>query len=69
MEVVEFALGVAVVDDGRGCWRNMARGIDCEAIRQPLGVCVGITPFNFSGDGGRFWMYPIGPSPGKIERA
>ena len=26
---------------------NIARGIDCDTIRQPLGVSVGITPFNF----------------------
>ena len=37
---------------------NMARGIDCEAIRQPLGVCVGITPFNFPAMV-PLWMYPI----------
>jgi malonate-semialdehyde dehydrogenase (acetylating)/methylmalonate-semialdehyde dehydrogenase len=37
---------------------NIARGIDCEAIRQPLGVCVGITPFNFPAMI-PLWMYPI----------
>ena len=26
---------------------NIARGVDCETINMPLGVCVGITPFNF----------------------
>src|SRR5438045_2885620 len=46
MEVVEFALGVPSLMMG-DVLENMARGIDCEAIRQPLGVCVGITPFNF----------------------
>jgi malonate-semialdehyde dehydrogenase (acetylating)/methylmalonate-semialdehyde dehydrogenase len=37
---------------------NVARGIDCEAIRQPLGVCAGITPFNFPAMV-PLWMYPI----------
>ncbi len=37
---------------------NIARGIDCEAIRQPLGVCVGITPFNFPAMV-PLWMYPV----------
>src|SRR5882724_8329150 len=46
MEVVEFSLGVPSLMRGE-VLENMARGIDCEAIRQPLGVCVGITPFNF----------------------
>lgn len=26
---------------------NIAGGIDCYTIRQPLGVCAGICPFNF----------------------
>ncbi len=46
MEVVEFVLGVPSLLMGEVI-ENIARGIDCEAIRQPLGVCVGITPFNF----------------------
>ncbi|HUC86683.1 MAG TPA: CoA-acylating methylmalonate-semialdehyde dehydrogenase, partial [Candidatus Acidoferrales bacterium] len=36
---------------------NVARGVDCEAIRQPLGVCAGITPFNFPAMV-PLWMYP-----------
>ena len=36
---------------------NIARGIDCETIRQPLGVCAGITPFNFPAMV-PLWMYP-----------
>ncbi len=32
--------------------------IDCETIRQPLGVCVGITPFNFPAMV-PLWMYPV----------
>ncbi len=37
---------------------RIARGIDCDTIRQPLGVCVGITPFNFPAMV-PLWMYPV----------
>jgi len=57
MEVVEFALGIPSLLMGE-VLENIARGIDCEAIRQPLGVCVGITPFNFPAMV-PLWMYPI----------
>jgi malonate-semialdehyde dehydrogenase (acetylating)/methylmalonate-semialdehyde dehydrogenase len=57
MEVVEFALGVPSLMAGE-IVENIARGIDCEAIRQPLGVCAGITPFNFPAMV-PLWMYPI----------
>lgn len=57
IEVVEFALGVPSLMMGE-VLENLARGIDCEAIRQPLGVCVGITPFNFPAMV-PLWMYPI----------
>ncbi len=57
MEVVEFALGVPSLMMGE-VLENVARGIDCEALRQPLGVCVGITPFNFPAMV-PLWMYPI----------
>jgi malonate-semialdehyde dehydrogenase (acetylating)/methylmalonate-semialdehyde dehydrogenase len=57
IEVVEFALGVPSLLMGE-VLENVARGIDCEAIRQPLGVCAGITPFNFPAMV-PLWMYPI----------
>jgi len=57
MEVVEFALGVPSLMMGQ-ILENVARGIDCEAMRQPLGVCAGITPFNFPAMV-PLWMYPI----------
>ena len=57
IEVIEFALGVPSLMMGE-VLENVARGIDCEAIRQPLGVCVGITPFNFPAMV-PLWMYPI----------
>jgi len=57
LEVVEFALGVPSLMMGE-VLENVARGIDCEAIRQPLGVCAGITPFNFPAMV-PLWMYPL----------
>ena len=37
---------------------NLARGVDCETMHQPLGVCVGITPFNFPAMV-PMWMFPL----------
>lgn len=57
IEMVEFACGVPSLLMGESL-ENLARGIDCDTIRQPLGVCVGITPFNFPAMV-PLWMYPI----------
>jgi malonate-semialdehyde dehydrogenase (acetylating)/methylmalonate-semialdehyde dehydrogenase len=57
IEMVEFACGVPSLLMGE-VLENIARGIDCESIRQPLGVCVGITPFNFPSMV-PLWMYPV----------
>jgi len=57
IEMVEFACGVPSLLMGE-VLENIARGIDCESIRQPLGVCVGITPFNFPAMV-PLWMYPV----------
>ncbi|HYD84185.1 MAG TPA: aldehyde dehydrogenase family protein, partial [Opitutus sp.] len=57
IEVVEFATGVPTLLFG-DTLENVARGIDCETLRQPLGVCVGITPFNFPAMV-PMWMFPI----------
>jgi malonate-semialdehyde dehydrogenase (acetylating) / methylmalonate-semialdehyde dehydrogenase len=57
LEVVEFATGVPTLLFG-DTLENVARGIDCETLRQPLGVCVGITPFNFPAMV-PMWMFPI----------
>jgi malonate-semialdehyde dehydrogenase (acetylating)/methylmalonate-semialdehyde dehydrogenase len=56
IEMVEFACGVPSLLMGESI-ENIARGIDCDTIRQPLGVCVGITPFNFPAMV-PLWMYP-----------
>jgi malonate-semialdehyde dehydrogenase (acetylating) / methylmalonate-semialdehyde dehydrogenase len=57
IEMVEFACGIPSLLSGDTV-ENLARGIDCETIRQPLGVCVGITPFNFPAMV-PLWMYPV----------
>src|ERR1700730_14884487 len=46
IENVEYACGVPTLLMG-DTLENLARGVDCETLHQPLGVCVGITPFNF----------------------
>src|SRR5881296_128052 len=56
IEMVEFACGIPSLLMGESI-ENIARGIDCDTIRQPLGVCVGITPFNFPAMV-PLWMYP-----------
>jgi len=46
MEVIEFACGIPSHLKGEYS-EQVGRGIDSYSIRQSLGVCVGITPFNF----------------------
>ncbi|HUY79577.1 MAG TPA: CoA-acylating methylmalonate-semialdehyde dehydrogenase, partial [Ktedonobacterales bacterium] len=46
IEVVEFACGAPSLLMGESA-RDIARGIDSETLRFPLGVVAGITPFNF----------------------
>ena len=46
IEVVEFACGIPSLLMGESL-ENISRDIDCDAIRQPLGVCAAISPFNF----------------------
>jgi malonate-semialdehyde dehydrogenase (acetylating)/methylmalonate-semialdehyde dehydrogenase len=57
IEMVEFGCGIPSLLMGEHL-ENIARGIDCDTIRQPLGVCVGITPFNFPAMV-PLWMYPV----------
>src|SRR5438094_2566920 len=57
IEMIEFACGIPSLLMGESI-ENIARGIDCDTIRQPLGVCVGITPFNFPAMV-PLWMYPV----------
>jgi malonate-semialdehyde dehydrogenase (acetylating)/methylmalonate-semialdehyde dehydrogenase len=46
LEVIEFACGIPQLLKGEFT-DNVARSVDSWAIRQPVGVCAGITPFNF----------------------
>lgn len=57
VEVVEFACGIPHLLKGEYS-SNVGRGIDSWSVRQPLGVCVGITPFNFPAMV-PLWMFPI----------
>src|SRR5262245_12993022 len=57
VEMVEFACGIPSLLMGQTL-ENLAAGVDCETNRHPLGVCVGITPFNFPSMV-PLWMFPI----------
>ncbi len=46
LEVVEFACGIPHLLKGEFT-ENVGTDVDSWSIRQPLGVCAGITPFNF----------------------
>ena len=56
LEVVDYALSLPNLDDG-ACL-EVSRGVTCGARREPLGVVVGITPFNFPAMV-PMWMFPI----------
>jgi malonate-semialdehyde dehydrogenase (acetylating)/methylmalonate-semialdehyde dehydrogenase len=57
IEVVEFACGIPHLLKGEYS-RHVGPAIDTHSDRQPLGVCAGITPFNFPAMV-PMWMYPI----------
>jgi malonate-semialdehyde dehydrogenase (acetylating)/methylmalonate-semialdehyde dehydrogenase len=57
IEVIEFAVGIPHLLKGEYTG-DIARGIDAWAMRQPLGVVAGITPFNFPVMV-PMWMFPI----------
>jgi malonate-semialdehyde dehydrogenase (acetylating) / methylmalonate-semialdehyde dehydrogenase len=57
LEVVEFACGIPHLLKGEYT-EQVGSGIDAWSIRQPLGVCVGISPFNFPVMV-PCWMYPV----------
>jgi malonate-semialdehyde dehydrogenase (acetylating)/methylmalonate-semialdehyde dehydrogenase len=58
LEIVEFACGIPQLLKGQYS-DNVGGGIDNWSLRQPLGVCVGITPFNFPAMV-PLWMFPLG---------
>jgi len=57
IQMVEVSCGMPSLMMGESL-ENVAKGIDCHSIRQPLGVCVGVTPFNFPCMV-PMWMYPF----------
>lgn len=57
LEVIEFACGIAELTKGEFS-ENVSTEVDSYSIRQPVGVCAGITPFNFPAMV-PMWMYPI----------
>ena len=62
IQMVEVACGMPSLMMGDSL-NDIARGIDCKTIRQPFGVCVGITPFNFPGMV-PMWMLPFAIAAG-----
>ncbi|UCE02005.1 MAG: CoA-acylating methylmalonate-semialdehyde dehydrogenase [Candidatus Latescibacterota bacterium] len=56
-EIIEFACGIPQLLKGEHN-ENVASNVDSYSMRQPLGVCAGITPFNFPAMV-PLWMYPI----------
>ncbi len=57
LEVVEFACGIPHLLKGEFS-ENVGAGVDSFSLRQPVGVCAGITPFNFPAMV-PMWMFPI----------
>ena len=57
LEVVEFACGAAHLLKGEAS-EAVGTGVDSHSLRQPIGVAVGITPFNFPAMV-PMWMFPL----------
>ncbi|HMP08213.1 MAG TPA: aldehyde dehydrogenase family protein, partial [Lacipirellulaceae bacterium] len=57
VEMVEFACGIPSLLMG-DTLPNIAAGVDAETNRHPVGVCVGITPYNFPCMV-PLWMFPV----------
>jgi malonate-semialdehyde dehydrogenase (acetylating)/methylmalonate-semialdehyde dehydrogenase len=57
LEVVEFAIGAPHLLKGE-VTENVGTNVDCMSVRQPLGIAVGITPFNFPAMV-PMWMFPV----------
>ncbi|MBY8224659.1 CoA-acylating methylmalonate-semialdehyde dehydrogenase [Vibrio fluvialis] len=62
LEVVEFACGIPHLQKGEHS-RNVGSEVDSHSMMMPLGVCVGITPFNFPAMV-PMWMFPIALATG-----
>lgn len=57
LEVVEFACGIPHLLKGESS-RDVGSGVDCLSVREPLGICAGVTPFNFPAMV-PLWMFPV----------
>jgi malonate-semialdehyde dehydrogenase (acetylating)/methylmalonate-semialdehyde dehydrogenase len=57
IEVVEFACGIPHLLKGEHA-ENVGTQVDTHTVRQPVGVCAGITPFNFPVMV-PLWMFPM----------
>ncbi|HEU4845615.1 MAG TPA: CoA-acylating methylmalonate-semialdehyde dehydrogenase [Burkholderiaceae bacterium] len=57
LEVVEHAANIGTLQMGDYA-QNVAGGVDTYSVLQPLGVCAGITPFNFPAMI-PLWMFPM----------
>jgi malonate-semialdehyde dehydrogenase (acetylating)/methylmalonate-semialdehyde dehydrogenase len=57
IEVVEFACGIPHLLKGSYS-ENVGTGVDSYSFRQPLGVCAGVSPFNFPAMV-PMWMFPV----------
>ncbi|HSD79855.1 MAG TPA: aldehyde dehydrogenase family protein, partial [Solirubrobacteraceae bacterium] len=57
IEMVECACAVPTTMQGR-VLEDVSRNVDCETIRQPVGVCAAIVPFNFPAMV-PFWFLPF----------
>ena len=64
LEVVEFSCGIPHLLKGEFS-QNVGTSIDSWSVRQPLGICAGITPFNFPAMV-PMWMYPIAIACGNV---
>ncbi|WP_349571331.1 CoA-acylating methylmalonate-semialdehyde dehydrogenase [Azotobacter salinestris] len=62
LEVVEHAAGIGNLQLGELA-NNVAAGVDTYTLLQPLGVCAGITPFNFPAMI-PLWMFPMALATG-----
>ncbi|CDF83963.1 CoA-acylating methylmalonate-semialdehyde dehydrogenase [Pseudomonas sp. QL9] len=62
LEVVEHAAGIGNLQLGELA-NNVASGVDTFTLLQPLGVCAGITPFNFPAMI-PLWMFPMAIATG-----
>jgi malonate-semialdehyde dehydrogenase (acetylating)/methylmalonate-semialdehyde dehydrogenase len=57
LEVVEHACSIGTLQQGEFA-ENVAGSVDTYTLRQPIGVCAGITPFNFPAMI-PLWMFPM----------